>query len=680
MSCNENEEWYPEKLSTLLSAFEGGIMLTYGDADVVDKDPAAPSKPNGMVGADYDNLKQILFAVNERGVAGMFRANLLNYMLPFPQEIGVKNYGQWVICVSLAKGKLRHLKKGLHRYHRISSLGTENPVSVASRRFLPGLSKVVRWLKTPSSIERDLGPLMLVLNNAYNDSFAYPVLLARILRMRIGDLSRKKMTVLDQFIRLEISSSRLFVKAIAHRLFERSALRLEWDYMRSVMAHRALNYYYHKKRKDIYQKHIAELTAQPSFDVAAEGTISPTDDILYDMTGFIRRTLRPLSLALSSDNPRRVNIIMATIDFTYIFGGYLAMFNLALAIRKCGYATRIIIVEPCNYNPAAWKREIAHYPGLEDLFDLVETSYHFDRTIPLAVSKEDIFIATSCWTAHVAHQAALDMGRERFIFFAQEYEPIFYPMSSTYALANQAYTFPQYTIFSTELLREFFEENRLGPFTECNEGRKENTVCFRNAVNVFPITESTMSLRKRKKFLYYARPERHAARNMFELGILGLSAAIEDGLFDLDQWEFHGIGSVGGLKKIRLHEGVVLKLMPKTSLNEYLSLLPTYDLGLSLMLSPHPSLVPIDMASAGLVTVTNTFLNKTRERWLEVSSNIVAVPPTVEGIKAGLAIAIGEVGNYSKRIAGSKVNWPTSWKDAFNDEFMSKLKGFIDSP
>jgi len=272
------------------------------------------------------------------------------------------------------------------------------------------------------------------------------------------------------------------------------------------------------------------------------------------------------------------------------------------------------------------------------------------------------------------------MGRERFIFFAQEYEPIFYPMSSTYALANQAYTFPQYTIFSTELLREFFEENRLGPFAECNEGGKEDTVCFRNAVNVFPITESNMSLRKRKKFLYYARPERHAARNMFELGILGLSAAIKDGLFDLDQWEFHGIGSVGSLKKIRLHEGVMLKLMPKTSLNEYLSLLPTYDLGLSLMLSPHPSLVPIDMASAGLVTVTNTFLNKTRERWLEVSSNIVAVPPTVEGIKAGLAIAIGEVGNYSKRIAGSKVNWPTSWKDAFNDEFMSKLKGFIDSP
>ena len=36
-----------------------------------------------------------------------------------------------------------------------------------------------------------------------------------------------------------------------------------------------------------------------------------------------------------------------------------------------------------------------------------------------------------------------------------------------------------------------------------------------------------------------------------------------------------------------------------------------HDLGLALMLTPHPSLVPLEMASAGMATVTNSFENKT---------------------------------------------------------------------
>ena len=32
------------------------------------------------------------------------------------------------------------------------------------------------------------------------------------------------------------------------------------------------------------------------------------------------------------------------------------------------------------------------------------------------------------------------------------------------------------------------------------------------------------------------------------------------------------------------------------------------------MFTPHPSLVPIEMASAGMLTVTNTFDTKTRSR------------------------------------------------------------------
>ena len=44
------------------------------------------------------------------------------------------------------------------------------------------------------------------------------------------------------------------------------------------------------------------------------------------------------------------------------------------------------------------------------------------------------------------------------------------------------------------------------------------------------------------------------------------------------------------------------------------------------MYTPHPSLVPIEMASAGMLTVTNTFENKTSEALRAISGNLLAGP------------------------------------------------------
>ena len=49
-------------------------------------------------------------------------------------------------------------------------------------------------------------------------------------------------------------------------------------------------------------------------------------------------------------------------------------------------------------------------------------------------------------------------------------------------------------------------------------------------------------------------------------------------------------------------------------------MLRDHDVGLALMYTPHPSLVPIEMASAGMLTVTNSFENKTPERMTAIST------------------------------------------------------------
>ncbi|MBP1709728.1 MAG: hypothetical protein H6Q47_261, partial [Deltaproteobacteria bacterium] len=392
----------------------------------------------------------------------------------------------------------------------------------------------------------------------------------------------------------------------------------------------------------------------------------------------IRHMISPLNLEVSEGAVQRINSIISIIDFKYFFGGYIGMFNLAKSLTKTGFKVRMIIVDECKYEPEVWRREIKKYEGLEDFFELIEVAYAFSRSEPIQVSKDDVFLANSWWTAHVANYARQYLNSKRFLYFSQEYEPAFYRMGTCSALALESYTFPHYAIFSTEILREYFRQNRLGVFREGQQIGDENSVAIENALLKFEVDRTKMMNKGKKKFLFYARPEEHAARNMFELGIIALSNVIGEGHFDTERWEFYGIGSVEDVgKKVTLQGDISMRLLPKMSLNEYKALLPEFDIGLSLMLSPHPSIVPLEMAAAGMFVVTNTFANKTAESLRKISTNIIPAEHTVGGVAGAIIKAIEGVDDYESRIRGAGVNWSQSWQDTFNPQIMEKIKNFI---
>jgi hypothetical protein len=95
------------------------------------------------------------------------------------------------------------------------------------------------------------------------------------------------------------------------------------------------------------------------------------------------------------------------------------------------------------------------------------------------------------------------------------------------------------------------------------------------------------------------------------------------------------------------------------------------------MYTPHPSLVPIEMAAAGMVTVTNTYENKDAAALASISSNLVAAKPTVAGIAAGLGAAVAVASDLGARAAGSNVAWPSNWDEALGDAVLSRLDGWI---
>jgi hypothetical protein len=337
----------------------------------------------------------------------------------------------------------------------------------------------------------------------------------------------------------------------------------------------------------------------------------------------------------------------------------------------------VVTVDPVGELPRDWKRQVESYSGLSSLFDHVEVEFA-RQAGSLEVSPRDSFIATTWWTAHIAARAGEDLGGRPFVYLIQEFEPFTFPLGSHAALADQSYRFEHFALFSSELLRGYFRAHRLGVYA--TDGGDERSASFQNAITpVSAPTAAELRTRPARRLLFYARPEAHAARNMFELGVLALGRALEEGTFR-SGWELRGIGAQAKRSRIDLGGDVELELIPRAAQSDYGALLAEHDVGLALMYTPHPSLVPLEMASAGLLTVTNTFENKTAEALAGISTNLIAAEPTVEGVAAALIEAAGGVGDVERRVAGSRVQWARTWEDCFDDPLLARVTAWLDEP
>ena len=204
------------------------------------------------------------------------------------------------------------------------------------------------------------------------------------------------------------------------------------------------------------------------------------------------------------------------------------------------------------------------------------------------------------------------------------------------------------------------------------------SAAFENALTpIVPPAAAELAGRRPRQLLLYARPESHAARNMYELGVLALSRALEQGAFD--GWSLHGIGTVGPGRRVDLGGDAELRLLPRSGQADYASLLRQHDVGLALMYTPHPSLVPLEMASAGMLAVTNSFENKTAAALGEISSNLIVGEPTIEGVAGALGEAEAASEDVERRVRGAAVRWSRDWDESFDDRLLDRLSSFLET-
>jgi glycosyltransferase involved in cell wall biosynthesis len=654
--ADQDDFWHPDKLETLLARI-GDAQLVYSDARIVARDGTLLSDTYWSERRNnHSDLTSLLVANAVTGAASLLRRELLDVALPFPPAQFAHYHDHWIGLTALALGEIAFVERPLYDYvqHGEASLGH------AAANRMTALRDRLANQRAPRERVR-------AWRLHYFVDACRLLQIAAILRMRCGSrMTASKRRSLERFLAADRSLlplARLGARGARELLGRPETLGAEWMLFHAFAWRRLLGLTVRKRPQTRLR---FDAVPPPSLALA------PARDGLDGTVREVADKLAPLELARAEDAPRRINILIPTIDIEHFFGGYIAKLNLARRLAERGLRVRIVTVDPVGALPPGWRRTLESYSGLEGLFDRVEVAFG-RRPDALEVSPSDGFVATTWWTAHIAADAVRALGNARFVYLIQEYEPFTFPMGTYAALAAQSYRHPHFALYSSELLREYFRRHAIGVFAGGEGAGERASASFQNAITpVRAPTAAELGERSSRRLLFYARPEEHAARNMFELGVLALSRAARDGVFQRG-WELLGIGSIAPGRRIALGGGATLTVQPRSDQAAYGELLREHDVGLALMYTPHPSLVPIEMASAGMLTVTNSFECKTPQALSAISSNLITAEPSVDGVAAALQEAVTGVEDHERRARGSAVRWSCDWDDSFDEALLNRV-------
>lgn len=358
------------------------------------------------------------------------------------------------------------------------------------------------------------------------------------------------------------------------------------------------------------------LVAASTLSIAGGPSTSPVRDTVWSRYP----DLKALAV-VNVPYGRRVTMITDTISGGRVFGGVATGLILsALVAQRTGADLRIVTR---HHRPDRGNlRSVLAFHGVEwdgkvefDFCDL------HDPTARLDVSDADLFITTSWWTTYSAAQT---LPAERIICLVQEDERFFYPVGDQSLRAAETLGLPDVRyVVNSELLHDHLVDEG---FTALRDRGRWFEPAF--PPDRYYLEERTA---ERYSFVFYARPNH--PRNLYYRGVEAIESAIHHGLFDPEAWSITFIGS--DLHPVRLAHDIQPRLVETLPLDEYATLMRATDLGLSLMLTPHPSYPPLDLAASGAVAVTNRFGRKAS--LARYSDNIICADAGVEALVGALA-------------------------------------------
>jgi len=193
--ADQDDRWYPEKLSALLGAL-GDAKLVYSDMRIVDEQGRVVSDTFWQGRRNnYTDLSSMLLANTVTGAASLFRRELLDLVLPFPEPVGDPFHDQWIASMALATGRIAYVDRPLYDY--VQHGGAARGHAAAMREFEPG--RLLSWRHPRATISR----VSAYAKRAFETNAHRIALSAREIEARTGALGADKAQALRRVARLD---------------------------------------------------------------------------------------------------------------------------------------------------------------------------------------------------------------------------------------------------------------------------------------------------------------------------------------------------------------------------------------------------------------------------------------------------------------------------------------------
>jgi hypothetical protein len=364
------------------------------------------------------------------------------------------------------------------------------------------------------------------------------------------------------------------------------------------------------------------------------------------------RYLQPIGCYFTENRIKRINLVTTGIDKEYLFGGvatcliiateFSNRFNLPLRI-----ITRDRIANSIDYNNILELHKIKK-PSQVSFYSDYDRDVIGSKDLKIDISKNDIFIATSWWTAFAIKKTFSPLY---FFYIIQEVETFFYQHGDDHYLCSTIMNDKNINyIVNSSYLFEYFKNHEPNIY-------KRGTV-FEPAFPMFHLKK--LEKKNKYKLFFYARPNN--PRNLFFYGLRILDMSIELGLLNTNEWDIYFLGyDMPDLYFSNKSKAINLGVLDWQQYKDFLS---DVDLALSLMYTPHPSYPPFDVAASGGVVISNKCFNKTKFHY---SKNVILSDLQEDIFLQNMKKAIELAKNIEKR----KENYycstiPRSWQVNLN--------------
>jgi hypothetical protein len=456
-----------------------------------------------------------------------------------------------------------------------------------------------------------------------------------------------------------------------NRWFDESWYRAFYSDIRQAIETGSLpSGFYHYLASGRAEGRIARYDMTKALEARIPGVTKPA---LLDNVAGLRDRLAALDVMPVRDGASKpaIWVLLPDLNPDITFGGYRAVFEMMIALRRDGRTLRIF----CTNDQVADLVYFLWHPATAGMRGaLADTAIYNRSTIGNArVGPHDQILVYSVWDLPIGLKLAALTNNKTPRLLAQEYEPVFYDSGSTKAICETLYNLPHFPIINSEFLLRYFKTHRIGVFATDQAREGVDYALFEHRLNIMPVqTVQDMAQRNLRHLMLYARPEAHAARNLFEVAVLGLQEACRSNMFG-SEWQFTGLGALSELPRVKLGGGHELRLRSKLDEADYRAMTSNLDIGMSLMYAPHPSVVPFEFATTGALVITNIYENRSAEALRAISENIIPCVASIDGVVQALAEAAGRVGDVQARAAHALRTNSKSWAQIFAPAWLSTI-------